>query len=175
MTQKQMKIVLAVASVSLIAALMLMLYYFFVTNVKEEEIDMYKPKYFTLEEMTASAKGDSLGIVNTIPDKEIRNNIMALIMKVLDPLRELYGSPIHINSGYRCSELNKAVGGSSESQHTKGQAADLTTGSREGNKIMFELIKEMGEYDQLIDESDLAWVHVSYKRIGYNRKQILKL
>lgn len=175
MTQKQTKIVLAVASVSLIAALMLMLYYYFVTNVKEEEIDMYTPKYFTLQEMTASSTADSLGIVNTIPDDEIKNNIMSLIMKVLDPVREKYGQAIRINSGYRSPQLNAAVGGSNSSQHVKGQAADLTTGTKDGNKILFDIIREHGEYDQLIDESDFAWVHVSYKRIGYNRKQILKL
>lgn len=175
LTKTQTKIVIAVASVSVIAAVLLVLYYYFVTNVSKEEIDMYKPKYFSLKEFTYSATAVSKGIDNNIYDEEVKDNLLALIMKVLDPLREKYGQPIVISSGYRSSALNAAVGGAASSQHTKGQAADISAGSREENEKLFNLIKEMGVYDQLIDEKDFKWVHVSYKRIGYNRKQQLKL
>jgi uncharacterized protein YcbK (DUF882 family) len=175
MTKRQTQIVLAVASVSIIAALMLLLYYYFVTNVKEEDLEKYKPKYFSLKEMTSSATAVSKGIDNSLPNDDVKYNLLALIMKVLDPLREAYGQPIIISSAYRCEALNHLVGGVSTSQHLKGQAADITSGTREGNKILFELIRDKGNYDQLIDESDFKWVHVSYKRVGYNRKQTLKL
>lgn len=175
LTSQQRKIVIAVASVSLLAAAMLVLYYYFVTNVTEEEINMYKPKYFSVKELSHSSTAISKGIDNNVYDQEIKDNLSALIMMVLDPIREKYGKPIVISSGYRCKELNAVVGGASSSQHTKGQAADISTGSKEENKKIFELIKESGVYDQLINESDFSWVHVSYKRIGYNRKQILNL
>lgn len=175
MTPKQTKIVLAVASVSLLAALALVIYYYFVTNVKQEEIDMYEMKHFDWNELTKSDKGEELGLKNEIPNQEIRDNLLALVMKVLDPARELYGDKIKVNSAFRTPEINKAVGGQSNSQHLRGQAADLTTGTKEGNKRLFEIIKELGEYDQLINEKNYSWVHVSYKRIGYNRKEIKNL
>ncbi len=175
LTSQQKKIVIAVASVSLLAAVLLILYYYFVTNVTDDEIAMYKPKYFSIKELCYSSTAVSKGIDNTVYDQEIKDNLSALIMKVLDPIREKYGKPIIISSGYRCAALNKAVGGAASSQHTKGQAADISAGSREENKKLFDLIKESGVYDQLIDEKDFQWVHVSYKRIGYNRKQTLKL
>lgn len=170
LSKRQTTIVLAVASVSLVAALMLVLYYFFVTNVKEEDVDMYRFKHFKLEDFTKSATAEKNNISNT-PDEEETRNLVALVMQVLDPLREKYGHPITVNSGYRSPELNKKVGGASSSQHVTGQAADITAGSKEENKKLFELLKEM-DFDQLINEYDYRWIHVSYKRIGYNRKQI---
>ena len=175
MTGKQQKIVLAVASVSLIAALALVLYYYFVTNVSKEEIDMYKMKHFSWKELTNSNKAAALGLSNEIPNDEIRDNLLALVMKVLDPARDKYGDEIKVNSAYRSPEVNYAVGGVSSSQHVTGQAADLTTGSKLGNMRLFEIIKELGDFDQLINENDYSWVHVSYKRVGYNRKQIKNL
>lgn len=175
MTKRQNQIVLAVASVSIIAALMLLLYYYFVTNVNRKELDMYKPKYFFIDELTFSKTAERLGIDNHPTDPEIRDNLMALIMKVLDPLREAYKNPIYVNSGYRSPFLNSLIGGAASSQHLKGQAVDITTGSKSENKKLYDLILQMGDFDQLIDESDFSWVHVSYKRVGYNRKQTLKL
>ena len=95
-------------------------------------------------------------------------------MKVLDPLRKAYGNSFSITSGYRTKAVNDAVGGSSTSQHTKGEAADIDAGSKSENQKLYNLIKQMGEYDQLINENDFSWVHVSYKRVGYNRRQALK-
>lgn len=173
LSKKQTTIVLAVASVSFFAALLLVLYYFFVTNVKEEDVDMYKFKHFSWDELTASTEAKKYNIAN-VPGEEEKRNLIALVMQVLDPLRDKYGKAINVNSAYRSPFVNERVGGAESSQHVKGQAADITAGSKEENKKLFELLKSM-DFDQLINEYDYSWIHVSYKRIGYNRKQILKL
>lgn len=116
----------------------------------------------------------SLGINNRCRKEHVKN-LTALVDNVLDPLREWYGKPIMVNSGYRCEELNKAVKGSKTSQHMSGQAADIDTGDRQQNKLLFEYIRKNLSFDQLIDESNFAWVHVSYRDDGNNRMQILKL
>lgn len=132
-------------------------------------------KYFTIPELCKSDTASRLGIEN-IPTQEIEKNLEALVNNVLDPLREWYGKPIKVNSGYRCPELNKAVGSKSKkSQHMFGQAADIDTNSVVENKKLYEYIKENLEFDQLIDESNFAWVHVSFRADGNNRKQLLKL
>jgi hypothetical protein len=102
------------------------------------------------------------------------NNLTKLIEAVLDPLREWYGKPIIVNSGYRCEALNKAIGGAKSSQHMLGEAADITVGSKEENEKLFDYIKDNLEFDQLINESDFSWVHVSYRE-GRLRKQVLEL
>lgn len=98
-----------------------------------------------------------------------------LVEHVLDPAREELGGPIKVTSGYRSADVNKAVGGSPTSQHTKGQAADLVCSD---NRKLFDIIRHLPEYDQLIfefgDDTAPAWVHVSYVRSGKNRKQILR-
>lgn len=130
-------------------------------------------KYFTIEEMTKSSTATAKGIDNT-PTKEVESNLIKLIEAVLDPLREWYGKPIRVNSGYRCEALNSAIGGAKNSQHTTGMAADIDTGSVEENKKLFDYIKDNLEFDQLIDEKHLSWVHVSYHE-NNNRKQVLYL
>lgn len=131
-------------------------------------------KYFTMGELVSSHTADSLGIDNRCNIAQA-TNLHKLIDAVLDPLREAYGKPIHINSGFRCPALNKAVKGSATSQHMSGQAADIDTGDRGQNKLLFEYIRKNLPFDQLIDESNFAWVHVSYRRMGNNRNQVLKL
>ncbi|MCF0233082.1 MAG: hypothetical protein HUJ63_12700 [Enterococcus sp.] len=113
------------------------------------------------------------GICNK-PNEFARGNMIALIDNVLDPLRDLYGAPVRVNSGYRCPELNLAVAGARNSQHLTGEAADLTTGSAAGNKRLFELAKRLN-FDQLIDEYGFAWVHISFSRNHKNRKEVLKI
>ena len=130
-------------------------------------------KYFTIDELCRSDKARQMGIDNT-PTDEIIDCLSDLIENVLDPAREKFGAPIIVNSGYRCSELNKAVGGVPTSQHTKGEAADITTGSRAGNKRLYEIIRDNLWYDQLINEYEYSWIHVSYCDTGC-RKQILKI
>lgn len=130
-------------------------------------------KYFTIEEMIKSDTAKAKGIDNT-PSKEVIDNLIKLIEAVLDPLREWYGSVIYVNSGYRCEALNKAVGGSKTSSHMTGCAADIDTNSKEENKKLFDYIKDNLEFDQLIDEKNLSWIHVSFRE-NNNRKQVLYL
>lgn len=130
-------------------------------------------KYFSIKEMTKSNTATAKGIDNT-PDQTITDNLTKLIEAVLDPLREQYGKPIIVNSGYRCEALNKAIGGAKSSQHMLGEAADITVGSKEENEKLFDYIKDNLEFDQLINESDFSWVHVSYRE-GRLRKQVLEL
>lgn len=131
-------------------------------------------KYFTIAELCRSNTADRLGIDNRCK-KEHVVNLTALVDNVLDPLREWYGKPILVNSGFRCPALNKAVTGSATSQHMSGQAADIDTGDRQQNKLLFEYIRKNLPFDQLIDESNFAWVHVSYRADGNNRNQVLSL
>lgn len=133
-------------------------------------------KYFTMGEMMRSDTADRRGIDNRC-SKEDAERLKKLIENVLDPLREAYGKPIKVNSGYRCPELNKAVGGSKTSDHMKGCAADIvgTPNTKAENKRLLELVKSLDlPFDQLIDEKNLSWVHVSYRE-GNNRKQVLAL
>jgi Ulp1 family protease len=85
----------------------------------------------------------------------------------------MYGAAIHVNSGYRSPAVNKAVGGVRNSQHSLGEAADITVQSRQGNKKLFEIIRDNLNFDQLINERDFSWIHVSYKSEEENRKQVL--
>lgn len=131
-------------------------------------------KYFSIKELTKSATAQRKGINNDPSIQEVAN-LTALIEKVLDPLREAYGKPIMVTSGYRCEKLNKAVGGAASSQHVKGQAADIRTLSDkpEENKHLYDLIVKLKlPFDQLINEYGYDWVHVSYG--PRNRRQKLK-
>lgn len=132
-------------------------------------------KYFTINELTKSSTASRLHINNT-PSQEVKDNLNKLIDNVLDPLRELYGKPIIVNSGYRCPKLNKAVGGARNSQHLIGQASDIrtVTNTKESNKQLFDIIKNSKlPFDQLINEYDFNWVHVSYG--PRNRRQVLTI
>lgn len=130
-------------------------------------------KYFSIKEMTKSNTATAKGIDNT-PDQTITDNLTKLIEAILDPLREWYGKPIIVNSGYRCEALNKAIGGAKSSQHMLGEAADITVGSKTENEKLFNYIKDNLPFDQLINESNFSWVHVSYRE-GRLRKQVLAL
>lgn len=132
-------------------------------------------KYFTIKELCASDTARRKGIENE-PTPEIVRNLTALVDNILDPLREAWGKPIIVNSGYRCDALNKAVGGVPSSQHKYGQAVDLDVGSRAGNMKLFNLIEELDlPFDQLCFEKGNTavgpdWVHVSYS--PRNRREI---
>ena len=130
-------------------------------------------KYFTIEELTASPTAKRKGI-NNEPSLTETKNLFALVNNILDPLRKAYGKPIVVTSGFRCYLLNRAVGGATSSQHTKGQAADIRSVSdkKADNKRLFDLIIELKlPFDQLINEFDYDWVHVSYG--PRNRRQVL--
>lgn len=130
-------------------------------------------KYFTIAELCRSNTAERLGIDNQC-NSEHADNLTVLVDNVLDPLREWYGKPLAVSSGFRCPALNKAVKGADTSQHMKGEAVDINTGDRQQNKLLFEYIRKNLSFDQLIDESNFAWVHVSFRE-GENRKQVLKL
>lgn len=130
-------------------------------------------KYFTVEELSRSSVAQTKRIDNK-PNAEQKSALVDLIENVLDPLREKFGKPILVSSGFRSKDLNRAVGGAASSQHMKGEAADIYTGTKEGNKELFDIIRKELPFDQVIDEKDFSWVHVSYKESG-NRKQTLKL
>lgn len=130
-------------------------------------------KYFTIKELCKSSTAIQKGIDNT-PNSEIVSNLEQLVDKVLDPLREEFGEPIIVNSGYRSPALNKAVKGAATSQHVSGQAADITAGSKFGNKRLFILAQKLNlPFDQLIDEKNYSWIHISHS--PRNRKQVLHL
>lgn len=131
-------------------------------------------KWFTFTEFERSATAYRLGIDNALPDK-YKANVAALVDRVLDPLREAWGRPITVTSGYRCPELNKAVGGAKTSLHLRGMAADISTGDRTENRKLFQLVQSLKlPFTQLIDESGFSWVHVSLDPADVKR-QVLRL
>ena len=135
-------------------------------------------KHFTLEELCASSTAKARGIQNK-PQVQQIVALVYLTVYVLEPLREAMNEPIPISSGFRSEQLNRAVGGVSNSQHTKGQAADLCIGGdlKKGRK-WFDYIKTHLPFDQLIWEhskSGTYWVHVSFVHpdFGRNRMQAI--
>lgn len=131
-------------------------------------------KYFTIDELCKSATATRLGIAN-VPTVAVSNNLRFLVSIVLDPLRELYGKPIYVASGYRSPELNKSVNGAKNSQHLTGMAADIYV-KGESNAVLATIIRARLPFDQLIYEKGTVrnpqWVHVSISRTN-NRKQVL--
>lgn len=132
-------------------------------------------KHLTLEECTRSSTADKLGIINNNPNLSVIENMKLLAENVFEPIREHFKTPIYVSSVYRGLVLNQAIKGSITSQHCSGQAMDIDMDSKgkPTNKEIFEFIKKNLEFDQLINEFDYSWIHVSYSNIK-NRKQILK-
>ncbi len=121
-------------------------------------------KYFTIEELCKSRTATEKGIKN-VPDATEKARMVLLVDKILDPLREAWGAPIIVTSGFRCDKLNKLVGGATNSQHRRGEAADIHTKSDtpEDNKKLWDLIIKLKlPFDQMINEQNFNWVHVSY-------------
>ena len=130
-------------------------------------------KHFTIRELSHSDTAVARGIDN-YPTAEAVSNLTNLVNNVLDPLRERYGKPIRVSSGYRSPTLNRSVNGATSSQHRLGEAADITVGDKDENQKLFEIIKQELPFDQVINEKDFSWIHVSYRE-GRLRKQVLKL
>ena len=131
-----------------------------------------KSKYFSHEELTHSATADAHNVRN-VPNERQAECLEALMVDCLDPIRELWRERLIVNSGYRCPRLNALVGGVKNSQHMRGEAADITTNSRTNNALLFKKVANSDiDFDQLILEAGANWLHVSYKRSG-NRRQIL--
>jgi hypothetical protein len=132
----------------------------------------------TYKEATRSDTAERNNLDNT-PDSTQLKNMKMLAMYVFEPLRIWVGGPIKINSFFRAPDVNIAVGGSGTSQHCKGQAFDLDdTFGHKTNAEMFHYIKDNMDFDQMIweygDETNPAWVHVSFKSDGNNRRQLLR-
>jgi len=127
--------------------------------------------HITYEEATQSPTALRMGISNT-PNATELANMKDVANSCFEPLREWYGKPLKINSFFRCDALNKVVKGSKTSQHVKGQAIDISAGSKEENKKLFDWCKANLKFDQLINEYDFTWIHISFCR-GSNRNQTL--
>ena len=122
--------------------------------------------YFSIQELTASATAQREGIDNR-PPKYAYHLLHVLVEQLLDPIREAWGEPIVVSSGYRCKELNTLVGGVKNSHHLLGCAADLIAGNRADHRRLFNLIRQMQRegkirFTQLILEGDGRWIHISY-------------
>lgn len=128
-------------------------------------------QHFDLSEFTVSQTAARHGIDNT-PPPEVLANLKRLAI-TMEEVRVLFGKPIRISSGYRCQELNRLVGGSMTSQHTKGLACDFTVIGVELDDVMDDIIEEGLVFDQLIKEFN-SWIHISIpEKDGYERKQAL--
>ncbi len=140
-------------------------------------------KNFTLAELTKSNTATRLGISN-VPDKEGIHKLRLLATELLQPLRNAVGA-LRVTSGYRSESLNKAIGGSNKSQHTKCEAVDLQfvkRGRMDNMRIFNAIINHAIEFDQIIlefggataekDSDNPDWIHISWKVTG-NRRQIL--
>ena len=131
-------------------------------------------KNFVLSEMIRSNTAKRLGIKNE-PTKEHLGNMQRLVTLLIQPMRDALG-PIRITSGYRSPSVNSAICGSYKSQHCKGEALDLQFWSdgKISNKEIYDWVLSSNvEFDQMINEFDFAWIHISLKKEG-NRKQVLE-
>tara|TARA_B110000444_G_C18779921_1_gene566901 strand:- start:490 stop:945 length:456 start_codon:yes stop_codon:yes gene_type:complete len=134
--------------------------------------------HISYKEATYSRTATRLDIENKPNEKQMQS--MCLIAdEVFEPLRMYVGGPIKINSFFRAPKLNKAIGGSTKSQHCHGQAIDLDdTYGRATNAEMYNFIKEHLDFDQMIwefgDDDNPDWVHISYVSADKNRNRCLK-
>lgn len=123
-------------------------------------------KYFSINELTSSATALREGIDNR-PNKCACHLLHVLVDQLLDPIREAWGEPIVVSSGYRCKQLNELVGGVKNSHHILGCAADIIAGNRADHRKLFKMIQKMQQegrikFTQLILEGDGRWIHISY-------------
>tara|TARA_R100000734_G_C3316668_1_gene109266 strand:+ start:54 stop:503 length:450 start_codon:yes stop_codon:yes gene_type:complete len=131
-------------------------------------------KNFTRAEIEHSNTAKRLDISNEMSDEHLEN-MQRVIDNLIQPMRDAIG-PIRVTSGYRSPKLNKAIGGSSRSQHCKGEALDLQfwKEGKMNNKVIYDWVIDSGiEFDQMINEFDYAWIHISLKS-KENRKEILE-
>lgn len=138
---------------------------------------MKATKYFTLPELLASETALYSKIPNLPTFAEVEN-LNTLIVSILDPVRSVYGSPIKVTSGYRCTRLNEAVGGVKNSQHLSGLAADLIPVDGDLERLKQTIITTGVPFDQLIEEQSgkTKWIHVSIAPTGKGaRHQILNI
>ena len=135
-------------------------------------------KNFNTEEFERSVNATLKGIDNNIPESLMPKAIK--IANMLQVIRDTYGKPMYISSGYRCPELNKSVGGVSTSQHSKMEAADINQHSKDENKKLYELIVKLVKdgkiyVGQLINEYDYSWIHISLPRRNEKNNMIFNI
>ena len=142
-------------------------------------ISMRLSKNFTYEELTHSNVAERRGITNRPKTKEeekkVIENLRNLCLEVLQPLRDYVGAPVHINSGYRCPELNVAVGGVKNSQHCRGEACDIRIASPKQGREWAAWIEDNCRFDQMLLERNKnggVWLHVSCKRDEKANRQV---
>lgn len=134
-------------------------------------------KNFTLEEFIRSSTAESMGIDNVPKDEEVIENLRNLCLEILQPLRDYVSAPVHINSGYRCKELNVAVGGVKNSQHLRGEAADIRIASPKQGREWAAWIEDNCRFDQMLlerNKNGAVWLHVSCKRDAEANRQVFK-
>lgn len=134
-------------------------------------------KNFTLEEFIRSSTAERMGIDNVPKDEEVIENLRDLCLEILQPLRDYAGAPVHINSGYRCKELNVAVGGVKNSQHCRGEACDIRIASPKQGREWAAWIEDNCRFDQMLlerNKNGAVWLHVSCKRDTEANRQVFK-
>ena len=144
---------------------------YFIFNMKLSE-------NFTLEELIRSNTAERMGIDNVPKDEKVVENLRSLCLEVLQPLRDYVGAPVHINSGYRCPELNMAVGGVKNSQHCRGEAADIRIVSPKQGREWAAWIEDNCRFDQMLlerNKNGAVWLHVSCKRDASKNRQSFKM
>ena len=132
---------------------------------------------FTLEELIRSNTAERMGIDNVPKDEKVVENLRSLCLEVLQPLRDYVGAPVHINSGYRCPELNMAVGGVKNSQHCRGEAADIRIVSPKQGREWAAWIEDNCRFDQMLlerNKNGTVWLHVSCKRDAKANRLVFK-
>ena len=135
-------------------------------------------KYFTLEEFIRSNTADRMGIDNVPKDEKVIENLRHLCFEILQPLRDYVGAPVHINSGYRCPELNEAVGGVKNSQHCRGEACDIRIASPKQGREWAAWIEDNCRFDQMLlerNKNGTVWLHVSCKRDAKANRLVFKI
>jgi hypothetical protein len=148
--------------------------------MKNGDSTMKLSKNLSLAEVTKSTTAKRLGINNVPDDEWVIENLRQVAINVFQPLRDSFGCPIYVSSGYRGPELNRAIGGSLRSQHMEGRALDLDADVYGGctNSQIFDWIRENVTFDQMVwefgDQDNPDWVHVSYVHDGVNRGRCLK-
>jgi hypothetical protein len=136
-------------------------------------------KNLTLKECLRSKTAKRLGIDNTPEDETVIKNLEKVARFIFQPLRDAFGCPIYVSSGYRCPDLNRAIGGSKRSQHMEGRALDLDADVYQNctNAQIFNWIKNNLDFDQIVwefgTEDNPDWVHVSYVSEDDNRNRCL--
>ena len=135
-------------------------------------------KNFTLRELIRSNTAERMGIDNVPKDEKVVENLRSLCLEVLQPLRDYVGAPVHINSGYRCPELNMVVGGVKNSQHCRGEAADIRIVSPKQGREWAAWIEDNCRFDQMLlerNKNGAVWLHVSCKRDASKNRQSFKM